>query len=406
MRFLTNVIQLCCLSIVSITSIADSESWGLLKKFSFPINCIEVDAKNRLFVGTDSFLFRTFDKGSHWDSIPGRIPNLITKDSTYLFGIFVGVFKSTNAGNSWIALPRISNLETAFLNQLAIHPNGDLFGRIESGMAVRGLYRSQDNGNSWSQIVCPVIYPQNLIITRNGDIFVDGFRSRDLGNTWKATIPATMIGIQSIAVIDSGIILASDSSHIYQSIDDGATWSSVYSGNFYYSIYRYNFLAVDSKKTCFAATSNGIIRSPDSGRTWISVNNGLVDKNMQSISIDKNDVLYASTVLGKIYSIQSAKTATQFKSTDKAERPISLRTNLLSPINQNSIVRYDLATACHVTLTIYDMLGRKAGILINEFQSEGPHSVVLNRTLTGRQYFVRLELPDKRVVNGRMIYSK
>jgi hypothetical protein len=127
---------------------------------------------------------------------------------------------------------------------------------------------------------------------------------------------------------------------------------------------------------------------------------------MQSITIDKNDILYASTVSGKIYSIQSAKTATQFKSTDKAERPISLRTNLLSPINQNSIIRYDLTTACHVTLTIYDMLGRKAGVLINEFQSEGRHSVVLDRTLAEGQYFVWLELPDKRVVNGRMVFSK
>lgn len=67
----------------------------------------------------------------------------------------------------------------------------------------------------------------------------------------------------------------------------------------------------------------------------------------------------------------------------RADQPVtetSLRGNFPNPFNPSTLIQYDIGTPSHVTLAIYDMLGREVAVLVDEFQSPGRRSVQWNAT--------------------------
>ena len=50
-----------------------------------------------------------------------------------------------------------------------------------------------------------------------------------------------------------------------------------------------------------------------------------------------------------------------------------LAQNYPNPFNATTTISYDLAEKCPVRLTIYDILGRKVTVLVNEMQWAGKH---------------------------------
>ena len=54
----------------------------------------------------------------------------------------------------------------------------------------------------------------------------------------------------------------------------------------------------------------------------------------------------------------------------------SLLQNYPNPFNPTTTLRYNLPENSHVTITIYDMLGRKVKTLINETQYSGYRSII------------------------------
>ena len=58
----------------------------------------------------------------------------------------------------------------------------------------------------------------------------------------------------------------------------------------------------------------------------------------------------------------------------------SLRQNYPNPFNPVTTLRYDLPENGHVTITIYDMLGREVKTLINQTQDAGYRSIIWNAT--------------------------
>jgi hypothetical protein len=71
---------------------------------------------------------------------------------------------------------------------------------------------------------------------------------------------------------------------------------------------------------------------------------------------------------------------------------IQLHQNWPNPFNPVTHISYDMANAGHVTLTIFDMLGREIKTIVNETQSMGNHSVILDGSeLSSGIYFCRLQ---------------
>ncbi|MBP3193859.1 metallophosphoesterase [Natronogracilivirga saccharolytica] len=62
---------------------------------------------------------------------------------------------------------------------------------------------------------------------------------------------------------------------------------------------------------------------------------------------------------------------------------ITLHDNFPNPFNPETNIKYDLESAGHVTLTVYDTYGQKITTLIDEAQSAGSHSVLFDSNKLG-----------------------
>jgi hypothetical protein len=81
-----------------------------------------------------------------------------------------------------------------------------------------------------------------------------------------------------------------------------------------------------------------------------------------------------------------------------------LNQNYPNPFNPSTIISYSLATNTTVTLKIYDVLGRELKTLVDEYQSVGNHSIILNATdLSSGIYFYQLQTGEKALTKKFMV---
>ena len=84
----------------------------------------------------------------------------------------------------------------------------------------------------------------------------------------------------------------------------------------------------------------------------------------------------------------------------------ALRQNHPNPFNASTNIGFDLTQPGKVTITVYDLLGRKITTLANGAFSAGPHSVTWNANdVTSGIYFYRLEAGNK-TETRRMVLLK
>jgi len=75
----------------------------------------------------------------------------------------------------------------------------------------------------------------------------------------------------------------------------------------------------------------------------------------------------------------------------------ALRQNYPNPFNSQTVIDYELPTACHVKLEVFNLLGEKVGILVEGMQNAGQESVVWNASaFSSGVYLYRLTAGDFR----------
>lgn len=87
---------------------------------------------------------------------------------------------------------------------------------------------------------------------------------------------------------------------------------------------------------------------------------------------------------------------------------VMLFQNYPNPFNPITIINYKLAISSHVTLKIYDVLGREIAILVNDFQTPGSYQVqltALDYRCSSGIYFYTLRA-GKFAATKKMLYSK
>ena len=76
-----------------------------------------------------------------------------------------------------------------------------------------------------------------------------------------------------------------------------------------------------------------------------------------------------------------------------------LHQNYPNPFNPSTIIRYDLFNDSHVTLEVYDLLGNRIKLLVNEFQRSGIKELQwdstnnLGQRVSAGIYFYKITIP-------------
>jgi len=80
---------------------------------------------------------------------------------------------------------------------------------------------------------------------------------------------------------------------------------------------------------------------------------------------------------------------------DGLPKSIRLNQNCPNPFNPSTRITYELTKASHVSLGVFDLLGRKVMTLVNESRPAGSHSIIFDGSqLASGVYFYRLQAGD------------
>lgn len=300
-------------------------------------------------------IFRSIDGGNTFTTISivsvlsGYINALLgTSYNSIIAGTTTGTFRSTDHGKNWT---KVSTNSLSFFHQT---PDGTIFGLGS------GVFRSNDSGTTWQQVTGAMTAVRSLAFAPNGDLIAGAdngvFRSTNKGDAWvrldtqKVNKPyGTYVAVNKEGKLFVGGAASGVNSKLYQSTDNGATWT-----------YIGDMAAIDNQ-----ASIRGIFAASD-GHLFAATSNGLFRSVGKTTGIVRTDRTIPSEFL--------------------------LKQNYPNPFNPSTTISYQLPVNSHVTLTVYDAIGREIASLVNERQSAGNYEVPFDGSnLSSGVYFYKLQ---------------
>ncbi len=377
--------------------------------------------------------------GTSWSRVIGGDGGPVLVDSatpTTVFGsyIWLNVYKSTDRTNfSSIFQP---NERSSFIAPLAMSPSNsnNIFG------GTYRIYRTISSGTSWSAISndltgngggapgdpgstisaiavaktsSAIVYvgttgevsdtSSRIWVTTNG-LATPG--SVTWTNVTKSPLPNRSVTAFAIDRTNASRAFVTFSGyntntptttgHVFLTTNQGSTWSNV-SGDL--PDVPANTIVVDPINTnhVVVGTDLGIFETTNGGTNWTQQNSGLANVAVAQLVLRTSDgILYAATH-GRGMFKTMGPLAVNEPSSPQLPHTFQLNQNYPNPFNPSTIISYQLHGKGFVNLTIYNMLGEKVAILVEQEQAAGAHSVEFNSSsvsggLPSGVYFYRLNV--------------
>jgi len=266
-------------------------------------------------------IYKSTDGGATWvqvaaSSIVGTRCSYMAIDpsnhNTVYFAGSLGVFKSTDAGTTWVNTVSGSNA-----NCILINPANPLILYITTGGYTAGLIKkSTDGGTSWAtlagglpagmgriQLAISQSSPATLFasIATPGGSLVGLYRTVDNGTTWtlQASSPNYLGGqgwYDNVVVVNPtnpNLVLAGGID-LYGSVTGGtglvqkSAWATSSPGNFTHAdLHRLAY----NGSVLFCCSDGGVYKSTNDGTTWTDLNRTLSTLQYQSADYDPSDLL-------------------------------------------------------------------------------------------------------------------
>jgi photosystem II stability/assembly factor-like uncharacterized protein len=261
-----------------------------------------------LFVSFGAGLYRSNDDGQNWTRVNNNLPQInsfAVAGATLFAGVFSGgVYRSLDGGQNWTLIN--AGGESLFINSLLIASDNLLVG------ADRGLFVLPANGQV-SQLPKPVLETTiNALAASGSTVFAgsarDGvFRSNDNGTSWTATndgytdlraLAFASAAAETFAGADAGVFVASNPLPGALQSQQRNVWRAVNKG-------LPEFGGVQSLAilgtNLFAGSPGGVYRlelqASDQNRVWERMSAGLPEFGaIQSIAV-AGDTLFASLAI-------------------------------------------------------------------------------------------------------------
>jgi len=221
----------------------------------------------------------------------GTVLSFVINSNGHIFaGTRDGVFRSTDNGESWTQ----TGLTEEYVKSLAINASGHLFAGGDSD-----VFRSTNNGDSWEATGCHAdFWGKSIVINSSGHIFAgttEGvFRSTDNGDNWtQINTGLSKTYVRALAINKANGYLyvgTQDYGGISYSADNGDNWTSI--GLTYQDVLS---IVVNSSGHIFAGTFDAVFSSTNNGDSWIHIKTGLEESysGIQALAVNSLDQVYA-----------------------------------------------------------------------------------------------------------------
>ena len=301
-------IMLVVFSVVSQTCLSQTDFWQATSGPPGTTYSLVRDSGGTVVAGCNSATFFSTDNGGQWISGSG-LPNAAYFSMTQSVSrsIFSGttggyVFRSTDIGATWT----VANTGWIAVGVFALTSNsaGHIFATNS------GVFRTTNEGASWSGGILPdFAMPYSIIIDSAGVIYTGTynhgiFKSFDNGSSWTpcgGNFANTIV--RSFLIDDRGGIFTCANQNVFYSSDHGATWEMRSSGLPNSPIFA---MVMNKSKHIYVSTNDGgVYRSKNKARNWSNVGTGLTTLTCWSLITEPSGFLQVGTTAGVFRSRQS-----------------------------------------------------------------------------------------------------
>jgi photosystem II stability/assembly factor-like uncharacterized protein len=254
-------------------------------------------------------VFKTTNGGQSWIAVSNGLPDAPVQslavdpnnpDTAYAAIHANGIFKTVDGGQNWVSVN--TGLTDLFAFVIAIDPRNS--STVYAGnQNVGGLFKSTNGGQSWVSVnlgftfssvtsfAFDHINPSTMYVGTSIDAVNAGFfKTTDGGQSWTLTGAGLnepplgrAVSVSAIAIdpINPDILYVAGGS-VFKSADGGQSWTLVALRLGVSSI----LVDPSQPATLYAAGISGFFKSTDAGASWVAMNLGLTDTEVQALTMN------------------------------------------------------------------------------------------------------------------------
>jgi photosystem II stability/assembly factor-like uncharacterized protein len=311
-----------CLVFLFAATLANAEQWVALGPDGGDARSITYDPTNpdRIYLGTSAGeMFLSNDGGNTWSrfahfgtgydyvldsvAVDPKDPNIIYVGAWSVENDGGDVYKSTDRGKTWRALPGIHRESVRALALAPSDPNAIAVGALD------GVHRSLDGGETWEKITPAnqaelknfesiAFDPTSVNIVYAGTWHLP-WKTDDGGRTWQNIKQGIIDDSDVFSIIvdpkHPSVVYASACSGIYKSDSAGEQFKKVQ--GIPSSARRTRVLQQDPANSAvvYAGTTEGLWRTQDAGTTWTRIGPANLVVNDVMVDPRNSQVVYVAT---------------------------------------------------------------------------------------------------------------
>ncbi len=339
---------------------------------------------------TSNGLFTSTNSGSVWTADTNSLKqvNVVSffADTTALrIGSTNGIYRSTDAGQTW-------HTDTVGLGAgsyaTSFSKNGLLFCGTLKGVFINtgAMWEARNNGLPKNPYIKDLFSVGGNMFAAVNDTGI--FYSSNFGLNWNYAgigVPAKASYNKFFAINNK--VYIGTSGGVYVSTNNGTNWKKISTG----LPGGVSAFATFSGNLFAGTIGYGVYVLKGSDTTWSNVNTGMPSANVYTLFVT-GTTLYAGTMSGVWKRSLSEMVTAAGENQPLTAGNFELLQNYPNPFNPSTTINFQIPVGGHVTLKVYDILGKEIAALVNEVKQAGSYKVHFDGgKLSSGLYFYTLQ---------------